>query len=434
MYWRQSPAPAQLRWKPRPQFQDAPQSACSCEQCSRSPPRLGTIKRCEDGEMRPIILLIYLCRISIAYAWAIQQFGAEMPDPNETLEVLKAAESPLVFISHDSRDAELAEAFSKLLKSVSAGMMKSFRSSDRKGTEGIEFGDEWYKKLMSMLGEASDVVCLLTEQSLDRPWILYEAGVAKGKLGTPVHGVALGVSLSRVSVGPFYQFQNSDDNEGSITKLVLQLCRRIKNLEPDPDVVKSQVRAFKENVAGVLKTIGSQKTPEKHESINEGAVAKVLEEMKLIVRELSMRFEKQMMEGVERVRPRRFPLRRFHPRMMGDMAHVFSRHAGDPLGILMVASLVRDDFPWLYELGLEAYRAAKRGNSEQTQEALVIFRDATDFTLRGPFAEEMGLGSNEIEGLRELPSVISHLKDLAEETPSRKRVPLVRPPKPGGES
>lgn len=30
------------------------------------------------------------------------------------------ASSPLVFISHDARDAELAEAFSKLLKSVSA--------------------------------------------------------------------------------------------------------------------------------------------------------------------------------------------------------------------------------------------------------------------------------------------------------------------------
>jgi hypothetical protein len=113
-------------------------------------------------------------------------------------------EKPLVFISHDSRDAELAEAFSKLLKSVSAGMLKSFRSSDKKGSEGIEFGDDWYKRLMVKLDSASDVVCLLTERSLDRPWILYEAGVAKGKLETPVHGVALGVPLSRVSNGPFY--------------------------------------------------------------------------------------------------------------------------------------------------------------------------------------------------------------------------------------
>ena len=66
----------------------------------------------------------------------------------------------LVFVSHDSRDAELAEAFSELLKSVSAGMLKCFRSSDKKGTEGFQFGDEWYNRLMDKLQAASDVVCL----------------------------------------------------------------------------------------------------------------------------------------------------------------------------------------------------------------------------------------------------------------------------------
>ncbi len=138
----------------------------------------------------------------------------------------ESSDVPLVFISHDNRDAELAEAFSKLLKSVSAGMLKSFRSSDKKGTEGIQFGDDWYKRLMSQLDSASDVVCLLTGRSMDRPWILYEAGVAKGKLDTPVHGIALGIPLGSVSTGPFYQFQNSDDSEESLTKLVLQLSKR----------------------------------------------------------------------------------------------------------------------------------------------------------------------------------------------------------------
>jgi len=100
----------------------------------------------------------------------------------------------------------------------------------------------------------------------------------------------------------------------------------------------------------------------------------------------------------------------------------------------MIASLVRDDFPWLYELGLEAYRAAKRGNSEQTREALVVFRDATDFTLRGPFMEEMGLGGKEVEALRGLPSVIDHLKELVEEASTRKLVSSARPLKPLAES
>ena len=107
-----------------------------------------------------------------------------------------SASSPLVFISHDARDAEFAEAFSKLLKSVSAGMIKTFRSSDKKGTDGIDFGEEWYKRLMLQLQSTSDVVCLFTERSLDRPWILFEAGVAKGKVNTPVVSAAKAVACS----------------------------------------------------------------------------------------------------------------------------------------------------------------------------------------------------------------------------------------------
>lgn len=329
-----------------------------------------------------------------------------MPEPKEET---KLNESPLVFISHDSRDADLAEAFSKLLKSVSAGMLKSFRSSDKKGTEGIEFGDEWYKILMSKLDRASDVVCLLTERSLDRPWILYEAGVAKGKLGTPVHGVALGVPLSRVSAGPFYQFQNSDDSQESLAKLVLQLCRRIASLEPDQGVVASQVQAFKVSVAQVLATIGGQKKGDKQEATDEGSVAKVLEEMKLIVRDLPERFEQRMADGPERIRFRRPPFRRFHPMMVDEMAHMISKRPGDPVVILIIASLVRDEFPWLYEMGLDAYRTAKSRDVENAIEVLRTFRDAAEVTVRGPFMEEMGLVGRETHMMmRELPRVIDH--------------------------
>lgn len=86
-----------------------------------------------------------------------------------------------MFISHDSRDADLAEAFAELLADVSVGTLKSFRSSDNKGTSGIEFGDNWYAAIFSKLGEATDVVALLTSHSIDRPWILYEAGYRRRK-------------------------------------------------------------------------------------------------------------------------------------------------------------------------------------------------------------------------------------------------------------
>src|SRR5437762_9933544 len=161
--------------------------------------------------------------------------------PQEPPELMPSSARSLVFISHDSRDAELAEAFSKLLSSVSAGVLKSFRSSDRKGTQGIQYGTEWYPELMKSLSAASDVVCLLTQRSIERPWILYEAGVAKGKLNTPVYGIALGIPLARAAIGPFAQFQNSEDEDDDLTKLVMQLVGRIPDSEPDRDAIAMQV-------------------------------------------------------------------------------------------------------------------------------------------------------------------------------------------------
>jgi len=310
---------------------------------------------------------------------------------------------PLIFISHDARDGELAEAFAKLLKSVSAGMIKTFRSSDKKGTEGIDFGEEWYKRLMSQLQSTSDVVCLFTERSLDRPWILFEAGVAKGKLDTPVIGVALGVALSRVTAGPFYQFMNMDDSESDLTKLVNQLARRIPNLELDGDVVKTQVAAFKATEANLLKKLasGSSKAPPKEE-VDESAVAKLAEEMKA----LPSRVAERLAEGIEPVRRRR--LRRVHPMMFEELMHM-SGQPGDPVAILMAASLVRDEMPWLYELAMEVYRAAKAGDPEAIEQEMRRLRRFSEIMTHGPFMEEFGFGGKEAYMFAaEFPRMLEH--------------------------
>jgi len=312
--------------------------------------------------------------------------------------------NPLVFISHDSRDADLAEAFSKLLKSVSAGMIKTFRSSDKKGTDGIDFGDEWYKRLMTKLQSTSDVVCLFTERSLDRPWLLFEAGVAKGKLNTPVVGVALGVSLSRVSAGPFYQFQNMDDSESDLTKLVNQLAKRVPGLELDVDVVKVQVAAFKTAEAGILKDSGA--VPAKKETSDEteaSSVAKLVEEMKA----LPSRVAERLGEAGEPFRRRR--LRRLNPMMLEELLHM-AGEPGDPVGILMAASMVRDDAPWLYELVMEVYRAVKSGDREAISNEMQRLERFSEFGMHSPLMEEFAMGGRESHMfLLEFPRVLHHM-------------------------
>jgi len=343
--------------------------------------------------------------------------------PPDAELLASSASSPLVFISHDARDAEFAEAFSKLLKSVSAGMIKTFRSSDKKGTEGIDFGEEWYKRLMLQLQSTSDVVCLFTERSLDRPWILFEAGVAKGKVNTPVVGVALGVPLSRVSTGPFYQFMNMDDSEGDLTKLVNQLAERIPNLELDSDVVKTQVLAFKATEEALLKklTSGSAKAKTKEE-VDETAVAKLAEEMKA----LPSRVAERLAESGDPFRRRK--MRRFHPMMFEELMHM-SGDSSDPVGILMVASFVREDAPWLYELAMEVYRAVKSGDAAAIEQEMARLRRFSNMMMRGPFMEEFGFGGKESQMFfMEFPRMLEHMlmRTLEEKKSNRVR----RPPRP----
>jgi hypothetical protein len=347
---------------------------------------------------------------------------ASNPKASPDVDILSSSTgAPLVFISHDTRDAELAEAFSKLLRSVSAGMIKTFHSSDKKGTRAIDFGDEWYKRLMENLQLTSDVVCLFTERSLERPWILFEAGVAKGKLNTPVVGVALGVSLTRVSTGPFYQFQNMDDSEGDLTKLVGQLARRVPGLELDSDVVKLQVGAFKNTAATILKTltVGGGKKETKEEG-GDSPVAKLVEEMKA----LPSRVAERLAEDGEPFRRRK--MRRWHPMMLDELMHL-AGSPGEPIGILMAASMVRDDAPWLYELALEVYKAVKSGDREVIEVEMGRLRKFSEITMRGPFMEEFG-GYNGKEThmfLMEFPRMLDH---MLRRTLEQKSTGLAEPP------
>jgi hypothetical protein len=291
----------------------------------------------------------------------------------------------LVFISHDTKDAEIAEAFSKLLSSVSAGVLKSFRSSDRKGSQGIEYGVEWFPEVMRKLDEASDIVCLLTQTSVERPWILYEAGVAKGKLNTTVLGIALGIPLNKANNGPFAQFQNCDDNEDSLTKLVLQLVRRIPNAEPDVDVVKDQVKLFKNKLTELLKVkpVAEKQMDELKEDTS---IAKLFEEVKIMFQDLPSRIDKRLDPEVMMRRKRRF-----HPKMIDEALH-FGMQDDEPyMSFLIMISMFKDDLPWFYEIGMETYRTLKTSKTKTEREKIInIFNRAVDMASNPMFFEMSG--------------------------------------------
>ncbi len=294
--------------------------------------------------------------------------------------------NPLVFISHDTRDAELAEAFSALLKSVSAGVLKSFRTSDRKGNQGIEYGVEWYPEIIKNIQKASDVVCLLTERSVDRPWILFEAGMAKGKLETPILGVALGISLKDASSGPFAQFQNCGDDEDSLTKLVFQLVDRIPNSEPDEETIKFQVGKFKKNITEILKqtnnSIPSIKKAKGEVENGDNSSARLFEEIKVMFQDLPFRIEKNI-----RFDPIKKNKRRLHPMLLDKMMRIMNKNSKTE--ILIGLSFLKDGMPWLYDLGMETLNVLSSSDPfDVRQQALYDFEKVVEISTANPMMND----------------------------------------------
>lgn len=306
-----------------------------------------------------------------------------MADKDESKSEVVKSSNALVFISHDTRDEKLAEAFSALLKSVSAGVLKSFRTSDKKGNQGIEYGVEWYPEIIKNIQEASDVVCLLTEKSVNRPWLLFEAGMAKGKLETPILGVALGISLKDASSGPFAQFQNCGDDEDSLTKLVFQLVDRIPNSEPDEETIKFQVAKFKKSIAEILKTSSkSIKERASESSAKDNSSAKLFEEIKVMFKDLPSRIEgNRHREFTSKRRPR------FHPSMMEELLHMPKSNKS---GILIGLGVLRDKMPWLYDVGIESLRKFdSKCSRKEKEQSFLEFRELIKITSQHPMMHDL---------------------------------------------
>lgn len=318
----------------------------------------------------------------------------------EEKSVSTSSTKSLVFISHDTRDAELAEAFSILLKRVSAGVLKSFRSSDKKGNQGIEFGVEWYPEIIKNIHNATDVVCLLTPNSVDRPWILFEAGMAKGKLDTPILGIALGLTLKKASNGPFAQFQNCSGSEDALCKLVFQLVDRIPNSEPDEETIKFHVQKFRTSIDEIFSKRKENPKIDDVVEYNENDTSKLFEEIKVMFQDLPSRIDNRISPELNEKR------RRFHPMMVEELMHM----SPNPyVGMLMALSLIKDKMPWLYEIGIETIRKIRSGVSiKEKENAVMEFDEMVEMTSHNPMMEEFFMMNSKEDYMmvRDLPRML----------------------------
>ena len=79
------------------------------------------------------------------------------------------------FISFIHEEREYAEAIQKFLAQIIEAESKPFLSSDKLQ---VYAGEKWLDRIMDELDEAKVVVLMSSEESVQRPWVNFEAGAA----------------------------------------------------------------------------------------------------------------------------------------------------------------------------------------------------------------------------------------------------------------
>jgi hypothetical protein len=140
-----------------------------------------------------------------------------------------------VFISHDARDCKLAKLFCKLVEGASQELIRTFCSS-RDGD--LKCGQEWYNGIMNNIGKSNAIVCLLTKNSVRKPWILFEAGLSKGKFPERyIRGLSIDIKVKQNN--PFNNFQIYNCEKERVMKLMEELISELTDYKiTNKDVVK----------------------------------------------------------------------------------------------------------------------------------------------------------------------------------------------------
>lgn len=86
---------------------------------------------------------------------------------------------PTVFISHASEDEHLGRAWMELIQSIPGKEEVPYLAEDMRS--GISSGEKWAENIDQALSDADITIAILTPSSNNRPWILWESGVAYGR-------------------------------------------------------------------------------------------------------------------------------------------------------------------------------------------------------------------------------------------------------------
>ena len=158
-----------------------------------------------------------------------------------------------LFLSHDSRDSQIAKIIAGVLKRITLSQLDVWYSSDCSRDGGLQPGQVWLDEIRSRLCSCDAVVALITKQSIQKPWLLFECGFAAANANKSVILVAIGIdTLSSIPfpLGMYQCYQLADyDSLKTFTAKMLSLYGVVFDEELAAPLLKATIGDLTQSIS-----------------------------------------------------------------------------------------------------------------------------------------------------------------------------------------
>lgn len=278
-------------------------------------------------------------------------------------------------------------------------------------SEDIDKGARWSTDIATELADSTFGILCVTRENLTAPWLTFEAGALSKTMDKSfVCPFLFNIKRSEVD-GPILQFQSTIFDKEDIKKLLKTLNKacgedkliedrldkafevwyptleeELKKIEPlikEEELGKKQKQEVPNNEI-LEEILELSRLNQKLLRSPDSKYAKEIEHMSMLLAELR---EKLFIRDEEILNRKR---RKNHPMFVEELMHISSRFEKNYTGLQITLSLFRNDYPWLYDAGLDLIRVLRsKGTSAEKDEAITVFMELIEFTFEHPIMREM---------------------------------------------
>ncbi|HEU5378926.1 MAG TPA: tetratricopeptide repeat-containing protein [Ktedonobacteraceae bacterium] len=149
-----------------------------------------------------------------------------------------------IFISHHHNDKDLAGAWRKLIEAISAHQIEVWYASDVRPERGVAMGRNWHEQLYQQLSECHFVIALQTLANYNRPWVMWECGLASGvNRARGIIPIVYGIERDELR-SPLSIYQGYDGEKPEQIQEVCQRLLKAADIEPHHHSMSRPLRTY----------------------------------------------------------------------------------------------------------------------------------------------------------------------------------------------